>query len=89
MGTNYYVKGFEDPEDDGAGWHLGKQSAGHPWCWADPPEMPSVVDAWMTFAWEHPGLTVVDEYGRDIGDLFTFVSERKDSDSHNPGKGWC
>jgi hypothetical protein len=89
MGTNYYIKDFEDPDDDPGGWHVGKKSVGHEFCWADPPEVPTVIDGWLKFAWENSELKVFDEYGKEAGGLWEFVSARKDSDLHNPGKGWC
>lgn len=89
MGTNYYIKDFEDPDDDPPGWHIGKQSAGHPWVWADAPLHALIIDDWLSFANQHQDLTVVDEYGRDQGRLADFIMSRIGSVSHNPGKGWC
>lgn len=89
MGTNYYVVGLDDP-DDGEGWHVGKQSAGWPWCWADPPEDTDIGERWRLFAVARPGLTVVDEYGRNCGPLLDFVCSegREASGYHVPGNGW-
>ena len=90
MGTNYYIANLEDPQDDPPGWHIGKQSAGHPWCWADPPEGETIAERWLHYAETHPGLAVVDEYGEPCGSLsaFTRAHKRRSSDFHQPGKGW-
>jgi hypothetical protein len=86
MGTNYYTA-----SDDGEeGIHIGKRSAGWSWCWADPPEPPSISALWSRYAATHPDLRVIDEYGRDCGplSLFVFASERQKSDFHVAGKDW-
>ena len=89
MGTNYYLRDFEDPDDDPSGWHIGKQSAGWAWCWADPPNDPTISERWAKFAREHPDAVVTDEYGKEHGVLADFVAARSGSEVHHPGKGWC
>lgn len=88
MGTNYYIANLKDPDDDPPGWHIGKQSAGWPWCWADPPDSVTIAERWARFAEDNPELTVVDEYGEECGPLSDFVDKRLDSDYHAAGKGW-
>lgn len=82
MGTNYYVR---VPCPDGEiELHIGKQSAGWPWCWAEPPR-PRYRLGWLEYALSHPDLVVVDEYGREHGRLMGFVETRQGSDYERLG----
>ena len=88
MGTNYYIAS----EPGAEGTHIGKQSAGHPWVWADAPESPpSISDRWFAFARANPHLRVVDEWFRDCGSLLEFVNapHRRESGVHHRGDDWC
>ena len=86
MGTNYYIE-----DEGGFGAHIGKQSAGVSWCWADVPERPLPAALWRRYARAHPELRVIDEYGQDCGTLHAFIHEtrRQASQFHVEGPDWC
>ncbi len=84
MGTNYYIERPNGKE----GAHIGKQSAGWAWHWADVPYQGSIAEQWQRFAKQFPAAHVIDEYGEDCGTFLDFVSDKKRtrSESHSSGE---
>ncbi len=79
MGTNYYLRKYEDGEPECVGsLHIGKSSVG--WCFSlhvIPEEGINTLDDWISL-WGQPGMQIEDEYGRviDIENMERIITKR-------------
>lgn len=83
MSTNYYAFGpFSGGEPDGEGLHIGKTSAGWVFLGRAHDELGLTSrEAWTTFL-EQPGVTILNEYGRDVPvtEMVETMAARRGSD---------